>query len=471
MIQRTHVLCMALVIAASPVLGAYAAETESVTYYVPIHFSVDAGLHQVVLSCTGDVHINRLAIYVPEGIIVEQNTITIAGEIMEHPTLLLDNHSVALLLPDRSIPKGSHMAIPILALGESDSIIRMEYISAQGVSCNAHPPLSGPQSIGLVATKQIGTTLMHAAEVYNQHLDITGEDWYLEIKRYDTTFALNQIKLMHDRGTDVVLVHASDGKVAEIQNYVDTLRDGFVVMFLYPDALTLASSSAGFDDLVAEYSDTIIVRSQGSFADSLVQTMVDQGTENALVLYEGDSRQADTASISHSLFQNDIYAKTLDYSNSHKTAAETASVWSTIWPNSDFAVVLLPAESPQRMLEEFYVSQMPHSGSIYTDHTYSLNGTAAIFATQTGLVSVIPGWQGLHNINLYDEPLEAAAYGSIEILANAIQSTRSTDADTILSAIPGAVDHLMLEFEGDMQNMHEYTVFVYDRGVWIDLDE
>ena len=123
------------------------------------------------------------------------------------------------------------------------------------------------------------------------------------------------------------------------------------------------------------------------------------------------------------------------------------------------------------MLEEFYVSQMPHSGSIYTDHTYSLNGTAAIFATQTGLVSVIPGWQGLHNINLYDDPLEAAAYGSIEILANAIQSTRSTDADTILSAIPGAVDHLMLEFEGDMQNMHEYTVFVYDRGVWINLDE
>ena len=273
-----QVLTALLVAAVGTMSMAGAAHAQTVTgdtiqYHMP---DEPETTHKIVLSCSGDVTIYRLDLYVPRNdhtdkYGIDEHSILLNGESVTHEAqdsgtghmwLSVVNSEVGILKQPLDLPASGSLAIPITMLDDAAGLpakaeAHILYGSQQQTSCFLNGFAGGDISVGVLSPTAGATTGYEAetmeatlvgVEHFNRFLTDIGENWRLDPIPLDTAGGLpDAVSGLFMNGTTMMLGPPISGTLAGVMDYVND--NGIVLISCCANAHTLSAPDNVFRSL------------------------------------------------------------------------------------------------------------------------------------------------------------------------------------------------------------------------------
>ena len=302
-----RVLTALLVAAVGTMSMAGAAHAQTVTgdtiqYHMP---DEPGATHKIVLSCSEDVTIYRLDLYVPRNdhtdkYGIDEHSILLNGEAVTHEAqdsgtghmwLSVVNSEVGILKQPLDLPASGSLAIPITMLDDAAGLpakaeARVLYGSQQQASCFLNGFAGGDIPVGVLSPTAGATTGYEAetmeatlvgVEHFNRFLTDIGENWRLDPIPLDTAGGLpDAVSGLFMNGTTMMLGPPISGTLAGVMDYVND--NGIVLISCCANAHTLSAP----DNVFRSLPDT---RSVG---DALAEYMIQDGRTVLLPVWQSN---------------------------------------------------------------------------------------------------------------------------------------------------------------------------------------
>lgn len=250
------------------VAGAAYAQTvtgDTIQYHMP---DEPETVHKLVLSCSEDVTIYRLDLYVPRNDYtdkygIEAHSILLNGESVTHEAqnsgtghmwLSVVNSEVGILNQPLYIPASGSLAIPVTMLDDAAGLpakveVHVLYGSQQQAACSLNGFAGGDIPVG-VLSPTAGATTGYVAETmeatlvgvehFNRFLTDIGENWRLDPTPLDTAGGLpDAVSGLFMNGTTMMLGPPISGTLVGVMDYVND--NGIVLISCCANAHTLSA--------------------------------------------------------------------------------------------------------------------------------------------------------------------------------------------------------------------------------------
>ena len=267
---------LAAAVGAMSMAGSAHAQTvtgDTIQYYMP---DEPETTHKIVLSCSEDVIIYRLDLYVPRNDSTDEyrigaHSILLNGESVIHQAqnsgtghmwLSVVNSEVGILEPPLELPASGSLAIPITMLDDAAGlptkvVAYVLYGSQNPAACLLNGFAGGDISVGVLSPTDGATTGYEAEtmeatlvgiEHFNRFLDDIGENWRLDPVPLDTAGGLSDaVSGLFMNGTTMMLGPPISGTLAGVMDYVND--NGIVLISCCANAHTLSAPDNVFRSL------------------------------------------------------------------------------------------------------------------------------------------------------------------------------------------------------------------------------
>lgn len=261
--------------------------------------------HKIVLSCSEDVEIYRLDLYVPRNdradkYGIAEHSILLNGESVTHEAqdsgtghmwLSVVNSEVGILKQPLNLPASGSLAIPITMLDDAAGLpakveAHLLYGSQQQAACFLNGFDGGDIPVGVLSPTAGATTGYEAetmeatlvgVEHFNRFLTDIGENWRLDPVPLDTAGGLpGAVSGLFMNGTTMMLGPPISGTLVGVMDYVND--NGIVLISCCANAHTLSAP----DNVFRALPDT---RSVGS---ALAEYMIQDGRTVLLPVWQSN---------------------------------------------------------------------------------------------------------------------------------------------------------------------------------------
>ena len=301
----TALLAAVVVVGAMSMTGAAYAQTitgDTIQYYMP---DEPETTHKIVLSCSEDVTIYRLDLYVPRNDSTDEywigaHSILLNGESVTHQAqnsgtghmwLSVVDSEVGILKQPLDLPASGSLAMPITMLDDAAGlpakvVAYVLYGSQHPAACLLDGFAGGDIPVGVLSPTAGATTGYEAetmeatlvgVEHFNRFLTDIGENWRLDPVPLDTAGGLSDIVSgLFMNGTTMMLGPPISGTLAGVMDYVND--NGIVLISCCANAHTLSAP----DNVFRSLPDT---RSVGS---ALAEYMIQDGRTVLLPVWQSN---------------------------------------------------------------------------------------------------------------------------------------------------------------------------------------